>query len=67
MSKEIDCAKAWDKLRLINDMLCDQEFNSFGPCKECEYFYTTNSNGVNVGHCLKENIRDWTLYRMEGK
>lgn len=67
MSKEIDCAKAWDKLRLINDMLCDQEFNSYGPCKDCEYFYTNRLNGVEIGHCLKENIRDWTLYRMEGK
>lgn len=55
--------KAWERLTLNHEMLCDKEFSTI-RCRKCDYYYVVNYNSCNVGNCLKNNIKDWTLYRI---
>ena len=55
--------KAWERLTLIHEMLCDKEFSPI-LCRKCDYYYQKPSDSFIVGRCLKEDIREWTLYRI---
>lgn len=58
---DMDYRKAWASLSLTHEMMCDREFRPY-LCKGCEYYYTNHNE---IPYCLKENIREWTLYRVE--
>ena len=59
-----DYAKlAWERLVLNSEMLCERTFSTI-LCKSCDYYYIYQSNGCNVASCLKNDIKNWTLYRM---
>ena len=55
--------KAWERLTLTAEMLCDKEFSPI-LCKKCDYYYQKTGDSFIVGRCLKEDIREWTLYRI---
>ena len=54
--------KAWKRLVITEEMLCTKEFSPY-YCGKCKYYY--RESGYQIGRCLKQNIRDWTLYHME--
>lgn len=57
--------KAWERLTLTSEMLCDKELSL--RCKKCDYYYQIPRDGYNMMRCLKEDIREWTLYRIAEK
>ena len=59
-------AKAWERLTLPHEMLCDKKFSPI-LCKKCDYYYQKTGDSFIVGHCLKEDIKEWTLYRITEK
>ena len=61
--RKSNAQKAWERLTLTSEMLCDKEFSPI-QCKKCDYYYERTSKGYHIGHCLKEDIREWTLYRI---
>ncbi len=58
--------KAWERLTLSSEMLCDKKFNSIF-CKNCDYYYQKTCDSYTIGRCLKEDIKEWTLYRITEK
>lgn len=56
--------KAWERLQIIGQMLCRKEFTSI-HCMNCDYYYVEEDDGYRIARCLKKNIRDWTLYRID--
>lgn len=56
--------KAWERLQITEQMLCRKEFSIIN-CKNCDYFYYKVEDGYRISSCLKKNIRDWTLYRID--
>ena len=45
-------------------MLCQKKFTSI-DCMNCDYYYVEENDGYRIARCLKKNIRDWTLYRID--
>ena len=65
--RKSNAKKAWERLALPPEMLCDKEFSpGLIRCQKCDYYYQTEDDFL-VGHCLKEDIREWTLYRIAEK
>ena len=58
--------KAWERLTLNAEMLCDKEFSPI-RCKKCDYYYQKTRDNYTISRCLKEDIREWTLYRIAEK
>ncbi len=54
--------RAWECITLSHEMLCDKEFSPI-LCKKCEYYYVIYGE-YKIAHCLKQDIREWTLYRI---
>ncbi len=54
--------RAWERLQITEQMLCQKKFSSI-DCRNCDYFYV--EDGYRIPSCLKKNIRDWTLYRID--
>ena len=59
--------KAFARLKINNDFKCKNnfDFNTY-YCGECEYYYVGGASGI-FRMCLKKEIRDWTLYKLEKK
>ena len=55
--------KAWERLTLTSEMLCNKEFSPI-RCKKCDYYYQKTDGDCTTCRCLKEDIREWTLYRI---
>ncbi len=55
--------KAWERLQITEQMLCQKKFSTI-KCRNCNYYYIKESDGYKIARCLKEDIRNWTLYRM---
>lgn len=56
--------KAWERLQITEQMLCQKKFSSI-DCMNCDYYYVEEDDGYRIARCLKRNIRDWTLYRID--
>lgn len=57
--------KAWGSLQVTEEMLCRKGFSRL-DCMDCDYYYVEEEDdGYKMARCLKENIRNWTLYRMD--
>lgn len=56
--------KAWERLQITEQMLCQKMFLSI-DCMNCDYYYVEENDGYRIARCLKQNIRDWTLYRID--
>ena len=53
--------KAVARLKAENNFMCGRDFDfNIIECKHCKYYYV----GEYTVHCLKKEIRDWTLYRI---
>ena len=63
---DLDFSKAYARLQVENDFLCERGFDvSKWECEgKCQYFYMGGMSG-RLQCCLKREIRDWTLYRIE--
>lgn len=58
---DADAKAAIESLNILCDMACDREVSLFN-CRDCAYFYRTNYNTI---ACIKNNIMQWTLFRIE--
>ena len=67
MKSDVEARKAWERLVLNSEMMCEKEFSPI-LCKQCDYYYqhTSYYDGT-YANCLKNNIKDWTLYRISGE
>lgn len=57
--------KAIARLKVEHDFLCSkkiEDVNKWG-CKDCQYYYERSE--FNTPRCLKKEVEDWTLYRIE--
>ena len=62
---DMNYEKAFARLKINNDFICENnsDFNIY-CCGECEYYYEGGAIGT-CPMCLKKEIRDWTLYKLE--
>ena len=58
-----DALQAWEALKISAEMACKREFSPF-LCRDCGYYYIVRQNKIRIEKCLKEDIREWTYYRM---
>ena len=58
----VDDSKAFARFRATHDMSCQHGLHLDGVCKSCVYYYETESR---IMACLKEDIRNWTLYQID--
>ena len=64
-ANEKACKKAWAGLQITEQMSCRKRFSRIN-CMNCDYYYVEeDDDGYRIARCLKENIRNWTLYRIE--
>ena len=61
LTDEIERAQA--RLTLNQEMRCDKEFSPI-KCRKCDYYYVADYISYDVARCLKNDIKDWTLYRI---
>ena len=65
--RDMDYSDVWRMLQLTDEFMCERHVDEADigriKCKNCDYFYWTSRYGV--AECLKKNIRDWTLHKME--
>lgn len=62
---DLDFSEAYSRLKVENEFMCKRNFDvNTWDCKSCPYFYKGGISGA-VSMCLKKEIRDWTLYRIE--
>lgn len=61
---DLDYTEVWKRLQLTHDFLCERKITPVNTwdCKDCDYFYQDPK--CYTPNCLKEKIRDWTLYRL---
>ena len=58
--------KAWERLQITEQMLCRKKFSSIDyDCLNCDFYYVEEDDGYRIARCLKRNIRNWTLYRID--
>lgn len=52
------------RLKVLNDYKCERGVNQVTKwhCSGCKYLYYGEYSLI---HCIKREIRDWTLYRIE--
>ena len=58
---DLDYLKAYARLKTENDFYCNKNVQTKFDCIGCEYMYEVNG----VIKCLKKNIRDWVLFRID--
>ena len=62
---DMNFEKAFARLKINNDFICENNFDlNIYCCGECEYYYVGGASGI-FPMCLKKEIRDWTLYKLE--
>jgi hypothetical protein len=66
---DMDYSEAYNRLNVDYDFMCEEHVESptRWNCRNCKYYYQKDEN--EASYCLKRDIRDWMLYRMdcEGK
>ena len=66
---DMDYSEAYNRMNVHYDFLCEEHVESptRWSCRNCKYYYQKDEN--KASYCLKRDIRDWVLYRMdlEGK
>lgn len=51
------------RFRVINDMSCQHGLQHWDRvCRSCPYYYENENRTIS---CLKEDIRNWTLYQID--
>ena len=54
-----------ERMKIVNDFMCERNLDVIAfDCKGCSYFYN-GGRSRRISRCLKREIRDWTLYRIE--
>lgn len=53
-----------ERMQLYKNMMCEYDFDTI-KCKACPYYYRRTNNMYSIPSCLKEQIKAWTLYRIE--
>lgn len=63
---DLDFSQAFARLKVENDFMCERNFdcNKWDCEGHCNYFYMGGMSGK-LPCCLKRDVRDWTLYRIE--
>lgn len=66
MNNEAVKTRAYERLVLNHEMLCNHTFSPIlCELRKCEYYYEeTTDRRFRIGHCLKADIKNWTLYKM---
>lgn len=57
----------WRKLKVNSDFKCDRDiyYPSRYNCNNCNFFYEVREEGFSHPKCLKQDVRDWTKYRID--
>ena len=65
MNDETAKTRAYERLVLNHEMLCNHTFSPLlCAWRKCEYYYKTTEGTFGIPHCLKADIKNWTLYKM---
>ena len=55
-----------EEWKIRKDFTCEKNFPiTRWDCRDCPYFYEKDDYDIVTLHCLKNEIREWTRYRID--